>query len=629
MIDFKKIDKKYACSCGLGAEYTKEMTSFAVWSPLAQKVALNLYPSHNGEKERTVAMTMDDKGVWRAEIKGNLDGKYYTYSVTYDGEENETADIYSRSSSANGRRSAIFSESSATFDGWENDRPVKLKSPTDAVIYELHVRDFSMDENADFAHRGKFLALTEQGVRNSHGDSAGLDYLKELGITHVHLLPVTQNASVDDENPCFNWGYDPFLYNVPEGSYCTDPSDAAGRVRELRRAVCALHDSGIGVVFDVVYNHTFSAEDSPFGRIFPHYYYRHEGDEYSNGSGCGNELATERSMAGKFICDSLTALVRDYHLDGIRFDLMGLMDIVTLNACAKQLRKINPDILLYGEGWTGGSSPLPENMRAVKINAKAAADVAMFSDDFRDGLKGSVFIDRDRGYISGVYSDERRELIKSVMCGGVFHSDIDRRQQDCWALSPKHSINYVEAHDNNTFWDKLALSMRKSDEDERKRVDKLGAALIFLSQGIPFIQAGQEFLRSKPYGSYLIANSYNYPDSVNSLKWDDVTQQRDIADYYRGLIAIRGTFPELRLSSAEDIRKIRFENLSGAALAMHTGQLVIGVNPQRRAAVLKLPEGEYELLADDETAGTTPICTVKKKISIKPQSAVVLRKCSS
>ncbi len=628
MAKFADIDKKYYYSGRLGAKYTRAKTDFAVWSPCAEAVKLRIYESCTAETAKEHLMAMDSKGVCRCTVSGDLDGVYYTYVVTIDGATRETPDIYSRAAGVNGERSMVFSPRSVHIDGWENDRPMHCESPADAVIYELHIRDLSMDASADFTNRGKFLALCEAGVKNSFGEPVGLDHIKRLGVTHVHLLPVMDFATVDEGSivPQFNWGYDPLHYNVPEGSYSTDPYDGHTRVRELRQLVKTLHDNGIGVILDVVYNHTYSAEDSPFGRIFPHYYYRHEDNRYSNGSGCGNELATERRMVSRFICDSLCALARDYHIDGFRFDLMGLMDIRTLNRCTKRLRGINPDIILYGEGWTGGTTPLPEAKRAVKHLAYKTDGVAMFSDDIRDGIKGSVFDDKDCGYINGAASKKRRELIKSVLCGGVYYPDIMREKWQCWAKTPLSSVNYVEAHDNLTFHDKLCVSMPKADEKERIRVDKLGAALVIFAQGIPFIQAGQELLRSKPDGNGgYVHDSYKSPDSINCIKWDDITHNRTVMEYYRGLIAIRKANREFRMTDADEIRSIRFEDLSGNAFAMYIGGLIFAVNPNKRAARLRL-SGSYGVLADDGCASAEPFATVKGWVSVAPQSILLLDK---
>lgn len=625
--DFKDTDSKYAYGGALGALYSHEKTVFAVWSPYAESVALRLYDSDiSPSPSSETAMTLGESGVWRCSVSGDLDGVYYTYLVRHGGRLREAPDIYCRSAGINGRRGMIFSPESVMIDGWERDRPLPLKSPADAVIYELHIRDLSMDENGGFKLRGKFGALCEAGAANIHGDPIGLDHLEYMGITHVHLLPIMDFASVDEERPVFNWGYDPLHYNVPEGSYSVDPHDGHSRVRELRQLVTTLHKRGIGVILDVVYNHTYNTEKSPFNAIFPHYYYRHRGAKYSDGSGCGNELASERRMMRRFIRDSLCALAEDYHLDGFRFDLMGLMDIKTLKLCAAELRRINPDILLYGEGWTGGISPLPDERRALKHNAELIEGVAMFSDDFRDGVKGSVFDDTDCGYINGVATTERRELIKSVLCGGVYHPEIDREERQCWAKTPLHCVNYTESHDNLTFHDKLTLSMPNASEEERVRVNKLGAALIFLAQGIPFIQAGQELLRSKPLpeGGF-DRNSYSSPDSVNCIKWNDVTEKRDVMEYYRGLIAVRKAYPEFRMTSAEEVRKIRFEDLEGGGFAMLTGELVLLVNPHTEAAELAL-DGDYGILADDTRASAVPFGFVSGRAAAAPQSILLLKR---
>lgn len=618
--DFSRTDIKYGYDGVLGAQYSEDKTEFSVWSPYAKKVTLMLYENCIDDAPISEIRMKKDGGVWRCSVSGDLDGVYYTYIVEYNGVSQETPDIYSRSAGINGKRGMIFSPQSVDVEGWDDDRPVELSSPADAVIYELHIRDLSMDENGAFTSRGKFRALCEEGVKNSYGDSIGIDHLVKLGVTHVHLLPVMDFASVDESSPQFNWGYDPYLYNVPEGSYSTDPYDGHIRVRELRELVMALHKHGIGVIFDVVYNHTYKADNSPFGAIFPHYYYRHENGEYSNGSGCGNELASERRMVRKFICDSLCALARDYHIDGFRFDLMGLMDIETLNICAKKLREINPDIILYGEGWTGGISPLPDEMRALKHLVSQTEGIAMFSDDFRDGVKGSVFSDTDCGYVNGILTDERRELIKSVLCGGVYHPEINREGWQCWAKTPLNSVNYVEAHDNLTFFDKLTLSMPNSAFEERIKADKLGAALVFLAQGIPFIQAGQELLRSKGFDH----NSYRSPDSVNCIKWNSVTENRDVMEYYRGLISIRRAYPELRMQTAEQVRSIHFEDIRNGGFVMRCGRLILAVNPSETAVKLDIGIGVYQVLADGEKASCEPLYALNGDALIGAQSIMLL-----
>ena len=435
----------------------------------------------------------------------------------------------------------------------------------------------------------------------------------------------SQTIDENDPEAGFNWGYDPLNYNIPEGSYTTDPNNGTDRVRQFKELIHAVHQKGMGVIMDVVYNHTYSTEDSPFAKTFPGYYYRHNKDgSLSNGSACGNEFASERAMASRFIVDSLCYLAKEYKLDGFRFDLMGLLDIQTLNTAAEKPRRINPSIILYGEGWTGGKSPLPERLRAMKKNAVKLPQYAMFSDDFRDGVKGSVFEDEECGYVNGNAS-ELSEMMKSVISGGIYRMDVQRKRSECWTDTPQQVVNYVEAHDNLTLFDKLRISMPEASGHERVSVDKLAAALVFLSEGIPFMQAGQEILRSKPSpdGGF-VHDSYNSPDSVNSIKWNDVTIHRSVMEYYRGLIAIRKRFPEFRLRTAHDIRsRLEYEDLGGGALAVHYGdRLILVINPGE--TVLKYDPGRSaEIYADSKKADAQPLYRTKGAFAVKPHSIVL------
>lgn len=621
--DFTRIDSEYAFGGALGAMYSKNRTDFAVWSPEADSVTLNLYRSCRDAKPFHTMPMQKCGGVWRGIVGGDLNGVYYTYTVDIFGSSNETIDIYACSAGVNGARGMIFDPAQTDPAGWESVGFVPLESKTDAVIYELHIRDFSADTEASFKNRGKFSAFCERNVTNRYGDSAGLEYISALGVTHIHLLPVADFASVDEDSdkPQFNWGYDPLNYNLPEGSYSSDPADGFARVREFKQLVSAAHEQGIGLIMDVVYNHTFDT-DSPFGRIYPHYYYRHDENGYSNGSGCGNEFASERFMARKFICDSLCYLMREYKLDGFRFDLMGLLDIDTLNLCARELKKINPNAVLYGEGWTGGASPLSEEYRAVKKNAALVPDYSMFSDDFRDGVKGSVFSDTAAGYINGEADIHCAEFIKSVLCGGVHHPEITRPQAEIWTDDPAQSVNYVESHDNLTFYDKLTLSMPNASESERIAADKLGAALVFLAQGVPFMQAGQELLRSKPSENGFVHDSYKSPDSINCIKWNAVTENREVMEYYKGLIALRKHFPQLRLRTAEKIReRVHFENI-GAALVMRIDDLTAVINPLTEPITIELePSLVY---AAKSRAGAEPFGEVSGKTEVAPISVLIV-----
>lgn len=624
-INFSQIDKTFAkCadSKTLGAVWSENRIEFHVWSPLADSVMVNLYyDDRTDDLYRVVPMTCDN-GFWDVVIPGYYSQLYYTYTLCINGEEIETIDPYAKAGSVNGRRGVIFDFEKTQIE-WT---PFKAVPKSEAVICEVHIRDFSADENGNFDVRGKFSAFTQTRVTNAHGDSIGLDYLAELGVTHVQLLPVADFASVDEraEKPSYNWGYDPMNYFFTEGSYSEYPHKPALRVREFKELVNALHSRGIAVVMDVVFNHVYNVKGSSLNKTCPDYYFRHERDgKLSNGSGCGNEVASERVMARKFIADCLCHWVSEYHVDGFRFDLMGLLDITTLNYCAKRLKAINPDILLYGEGWTGGNSPLAESRRGVIANMPKLPEFSMFSDQFRDCVKGSVFCDEDKGYING---GERRRLrypfIKSVLVGGVYHPQIRRKREHCNTDNPLQWINYVECHDNLTFADKLAVSMPEASPSERLAVNKMGAALVFLGQGVPFFALGQEFMRSKG-GNH---NSYNAPDSMNSIKWDMLTENRELADYYKGLIAIRRKFSEFRLCSGEEIRrKVRFRNLSGGAFAVTIGNFLFLINPSKQAVTLNA-EGEYSVYADAEKASPEPLYKRSGELTAPPKSVLLAMK---
>ena len=626
-MELSLVDKNYAYAGELGAIYSQAQTTFRVWSPLAEKAAVKLYQNAGSRIPYCVCKMQRSGNSWEATIPGDLHGVFYTYEFTSSGKSLETIDIYARSAGANGVRGMVVDLSRTDPDGWENDRPVKLESYTDAVIYELHVRDFSSDESGNFKLRGKFGAFCEKGVTNGFSDAIGLDHIASLGITHIHLLPVFDYQTVDETDPeaGFNWGYDPLNYNIPEGSYTTDPDNGTQRVKQFKELIHAVHKKGIGVIMDVVYNHTYSTENSPFTKTFPGYFYRHNADgSLSDGSACGNEFASERVMASRFIVDSLCYLAEEYKLDGFRFDLMGLLDIQTLNKAAEKLRRINPSVILYGEGWTGGASPLDEGLRAMKKNAVELPQFAMFSDDFRDGVKGSVFEDEGRGYVNG-NAEELSELMKSVISAGVFRSDVERPESECWTDTPQQAVNYVEAHDNLTLFDKLRVSMPSASEEACIAADKLAAALVFLSQGIPFMQAGQELLRSKPApdGGF-VHDSYNSPDSVNGIKWNDVTIRRGVMEYYRGLIAIRKRFPEFCLRTSEEIRTlVKYEDIGSGALAVHYGEkFLLLINPGEAPLEYPLPDAA-DIYADSKKADAQPLYQAEGVVSVKPCSIIL------
>ncbi len=636
---FSDIDKKYAYTGNdLGAVYSKNKTVFKVWAPLAENVTVRLYRTCTDEKPyRNLPMTKSKKGVWKKEAFGNLNGVYYTYLVTNDGVEQETIDIYARSAGVNGAMGMVIDLPSCNPAGWEKQDYVKLEHYTDAVIYELHIRDFSIDPSGNFCYKGRFLAFIEWGLVNAAGDPVGLDHLKELGVTHVHLMPAFDYATVDESNlrkPQFNWGYDPQNYNVPEGSYSTNPYDGKTRIAEFKRMVYALHKAGIGIIMDVVYNHTYATADSCFTKTFPKYYYRQwDNNEnlYSNGSGCGNEIATERTMVRKYIIDSLVYWATEYKIDGFRFDLMGLYDKDTINEAYEKLHEINPNVILYGEGWTGGDTPLPWESRCMKLNARNTPNVAFFSDDFRDTVKGNNFENKERGYVNGASAND--EYVKEIMSGRIPHPQLPNLKKYSWTDSPAQTVNYVEAHDNLTLWDKLYYTNPTDSIEKRIRMDKLAAAMVYLSQGIPFIQAGQEFLRSKPFpgGMAFDHNSYKSPDAINSLKWDRKSEYKSVFEYYKGLIALRKAHTAFRMYTNEQVAEnlCYLDNLPlnvvGFLLRNDNifEETIVFINPNDYPVKLHA-FGEYGVYADDSYAGTEPIRTVCGDYEAAPISAIVL-----
>lgn len=581
MTDLEFIEQR-AFGGALGTKCTESGTTFRVWQPTAERAELCLYDSKGVEIRRCGMRSKN--GVFECRIRGDLDGVRYTFFVTRGGETVECPDIYSKSATADGKRSIAVNMRRHAPKGWVGDRPLSFHDPENAVIYELSVRDFSMDENASFKNRGKFAAFCEKKVTNIYGAAAGLSYIKKLGVTHIQLMPV---FDFDMDGGEYNWGYNPRFYNAPAAYY----SQKDG-VRELRELIAAAHRQGLGVVADVVYNHVFDAGRSAFERQFPGYYFRtDENGAFSNGSGCGSEFASERKMARKFIVDSLVFLAREYHLDGFRFDLMGLLDIETLRAAEHKLRAINPDILLYGEGWTGGASALSEEKRAVLGNARELHNFAFFNDSFRDAVKGSVFDAKDRGYVNGAADEWHLAPIKAAFSGAF--------PEDFWTDDPRQTVNYVECHDNLTLFDKLEISLDSPDFERIRLADKTAAALTLLSRGMAFIQAGQEFLRSKNGD----ANSYNKPDSVNAIKWNGVSENSALVDYYRGLIAIRKRF---RGEFGERV----FTDLGGGFM-MTAGDFVLLVSATAQPFSPDT-EGVFKVYADKYSASDKPLYTAKR-----------------
>ncbi len=623
----EEFEQEYAYDGDLGVKLTDTQTFLHLWAPTATAVTLNLYQSGSGGSPlKSIPMTRGERGVWEHIENENLSGLYYTYTVETALGKEEAVDPYAVSAGLNGARGMILDLGSTDPQGWAEDvSPFAERDDfnyTDAEIWEIHVRDFSK-ELPQSKYKGKYLAFTETGLKNSAGMPVGVDYLKDLGITHVHLLPAYDFASVDEgDGGQRNWGYDPQNYNVPEGSYSTDAARGEVRVNEFKRMVQSLHSSGIGVIMDVVYNHTFDL-NSNFNKIVPHYYYRYlSNGKPSEGSGCGNETASERAMFRRFMRDSVLYWLKEYHLDGFRFDLMGLHDAETMQEIERAVHEVNPNAILYGEGWTGGSTTLPAEKQAVLGNIRAVNEeaqtngIAMFNDALRDALKGSAD-GRDTGFATGAIADLASGILFGVN-GGVENAEIGaRNSKGVWsAYNGTNVINYASAHDNLTLWDKIcsAYGEEESTLDMRLKRDLLCAAIVQTSLGVPFLQAGEEMLRTKKNadGSYN-ANSYNASDEVNVLQWElltDSSPQTRAKEYYRGLIAFRRAHKILR--SPQTVVTDAKTDGAAIALTMHLDgerDLFIIYNAEEREKTVALPAGDWQLFIDGERAGAAALTT--------------------
>ncbi len=638
----QKFDYEVYTGNDLGAVYSPKMTRFKVWAPEAESVKLNLYKQGEGDNliEQHI-MKKSANGTYVFEKQGDCNGIYYTYTVVNHGEEQEAVDPYTKAAGVNGQRGMVINLAKTNPQGFELDGYRNPEHITDAIIYEGSVRDFTMDESSGVFHNGKFLGLTEANTTNHFGEATALDYISGLGVTHVQILPTFDFETVDEKNQKaqYNWGYDPDNYNVPEGSYAVSPYDGAVRIQEMKQMVLALHSRGIGVIMDVVFNHTYRRDDSNLQKIVPGYYYRSDETGYTNGSGCGNEVASDRPMVQKLIVDSLIYWAKEYHIDGFRFDLMGVLDIDTMNVIAERLKEIRPDIYLYGEGWNGGPSSLAEEKRAFKASAKKMPGIGMFNDDIRDTIKGSVFYDDHLGFVNG--GTHLENALRYGITGAVAHPqvDYDAYGSKPWAKEPGQSINYVSCHDNYTLWDKLSVSCPEASEEKKKAMNRLCAAIVFTSQGVPFIQAGEEFLRSKPLPEKkgFAENSYNMPDAVNSIKWDNIHEYPDMIAYYKGLMALRKAHPVFRMQSeAEMTQNLCFlsdtpENvvaylLKGKGADDTPENILVIFNGNDEEILYNLPEGKWKILVDDKTAGADGKKNISEKTDVEPLSALVLEK---
>ena len=603
--------------------YTKDYTVFRLNAP--KEATLRLYSTGNdGKAFKTVKMKNTANGLWEAKVKGNLRGKFYTF----DTGNGECPGLFAKAVGVNGNRAAIVDLRSTDPDGWQNDTRPAVKSPADLIIYELHHRDFSIDPSAGFTYGGKFLAFTEPKA---------IDYLKKLGVNAIHILPSFDYASVDEtklSTPQYNWGYDPKNYNVPDGSYSTDPFTPETRIREFKQMVQLLHKAGIRVILDVVYNHTFDIDNSNFQRICPDCYYRKNADgTYSNGSGCGNETASEQPLMRRFMIESVKYWVEEYHVDGFRFDLMGVHDIETMNDIRKAVNAIDPTIYIYGEGWSAGSCAYPTEALAMKANTRQLDGIGAFCDDMRDALRGPFSDDSKGGFLVGV--DGCEESIKFGIAGAISHPEIDMQKvnysKEAWTNQPTQMVSYVSCHDDMCLVDRLRASIPGIKTDELIRLDLLAQTAVLTSQGVPFILCGEEMLRDKKG----VHNSYNSPDSINHLDWNNLQRYPQVFNYYSGLIALRKAHPAFRMGNADEVRKhLHFIDSSKGTVAFiikdNAGgdewkNIIVVLNANKTAQSIAIPEGNYTAVVKGGKVDASGIATVSgSTVSVAPQEALII-----
>lgn len=627
----------------LGITFNGDTVKIRIWSPLADGIDLLLF-RHSSDEEAfaTYEMEKDVQGTFTKNLPLNIQGLFYLFEVRHGELRVRTPGPDLMAAGLNGEKGLILDLRKTDPKGFREDVSPPLENPVDAVIYEVHIRDFSVDETSGIRKKGKYLGFVERGTQSPEGLKTGISHLKELGVTHVQLLPFFDfNCLDEDQNITYNWGYDPLNYNVPEGSYSLNPRDGKLRIRELKKMIMTLHRNKIGVIMDVVYNHTSSGPESNFHKTVPFYYHRMKDDEFADASACGNETASERPMVRKYILDSLLHWVREYHVDGFRFDLMGIHDTQTMVEIERELRKVKPDILLYGEGWTAAKSPLPEEKRLLKKNIAQVPGIGAFNDDLRDGIKGHVFYPEQGGFVSG---EDFLESVKFGIAGSVFHPDVDYKKinysDSPWAKHPSQTINYVTAHDNLTLYDKLKAVHKDATEEELGAMAKLSNAIILTSQGIPFLHGGVDMLRTK-YGD---ENSYRSPDSINAINWSLKAKNLDVFLYHQGLINLRKTHPAFRMTNQEEIAKkllffglekeellrLEAEMVIAYVLQDHArgdteGTILVAFNGSPEVRYLDLPLGDWKVLVDKNHAGTGTLYRHKGgKVALEPKSALIM-----
>jgi pullulanase len=596
--------------------YSSQQTKFAFWSNVAEQMEVHLYADATTEDFKTVALQKGENDFWTACVKGDLAGKFYTVRSFQNGEwAPEATGIFAKAVGVNGQRAAIIDLKATNPEGWCRDIRPAMPDMTDIVVYETHLRDFTMSPNSGVENKGKFLGLTEE---------APLSYLKELGITHLQILPMFDYGSIDettlDQNK-YNWGYDPVNYNVPDGGYSTNPYDPACRIREAKAMIQALHKAGIRVVMDVVYNHTFDVMGCALGRVVPQYFYRlNEDGTYANGSGCGNETASDHEMMRKFMVQSVCYWAREYHIDGFRFDLMGIHDQETMRQIRAALDEIDPTILTYGEGWAAMSPAYPYEDLAMKQWTYKMPRVGAFSDDIRNALIGSPF-DHERGFASG-----NAACTKDVMRGLIACPE--------WSGEPMQHVSYITCHDNYCLRDRIEVSAKGENEDTKLRMNKLAQTAVLVSQGMSFIYGGEELFRTKMG----IDNSYQSPDSINIIPWENREQYADLHDYYRQMIAIRRAHKGFRLGTADLVKEhvefldadndqvivYRIKDLDGIDSAK---SLLVLLNGSAEEATVAMPEveGNYVVLAYGGQANVDGLAFAShEQETVAPYSATII-----
>lgn len=603
--------------------YTPEKTTFTFWSSIAEKMEVRLYNTYDAAEFEVITLQEKNDDYWTATVKGDQLGKFYTVCSYQNGEwGQESPGIFAKAVSVNGQKAAIIDMQATNPEGWENDQRPAMTDPTDVVVYETHMRDFTIDATSGIANKGKFIAFTEQGTQTAEGLASGIDHLKELGITHIQILPMYDYGSIDETTldlNKYNWGYDPVNYNVPEGGYSTNPYDPATRIREAKTMIQALHAAGIRVIMDVVYNHTYSVEGCALGRVVPQYFYRmNEDGSYANGSGCGNETASDKEMMRQFMVESVCYWAREYHIDGFRFDLMGIHDQETMRQIRAALDEIDPSIITYGEGWAASSPAYPYEQLAMKQWTYTMPRVGAFSDDIRNALIGSPF-DHHRGFASG------NTASRDAVCYGLVACPD-------WSGEPMQHVSYITCHDNYCLRDRIEVAAAEETEATKLRMNKLAQTAVMVSQGMTFFYGGEELFRTKQG----IENSYQSPDSINVIEWANKQTYNDLYTYYREIIKIRRQHKGFRLGTAELVKNhVEFPETTQEGLIIYrikdlqgidtASSLIVLLNGTAEPMEAEVPQATYTVLAHDAQANANGMGTIEAgKVQVAPYSATIL-----